>query len=179
MATYTILGKACFSLSPLAEVISQLAGIGMVGRFHSIKHEDTQFIFDVAHNAAGAQWLAHRLALRTKEGKRLGVWSSVVDKNLSAIVTPLIPYIDEWYVGELEENERATPSQALKKILEMQGVTRVLAFSTVKEAGLAAKEQAKPKDDVVVFGSFFTVADVYRVVGLEKIVQTENGLFYG
>jgi len=177
MATYTILGETGVGLPSLSQSVKKLAGLGMVGRFHCVALEDKQFIFDVAHNGAGAKWLAERLSAKPKLGKRLGVWSSLADKSLASMVAPMQSQIDEWYVGALVGNQRSSSSEALKQVLNAKGIRAVYVFSTVKEAFLAAKENASRDDEIVVWGSFFTVAQGYLAAGLGNIAQVENGIY--
>lgn len=178
MAIYTILGKTHLKLPLLEKSLQSLEGVGMVGRFHCVTQENQSLIFDVAHNGAGAKWLADRLEKRPKNKKRYAIWSSLSDKSLNAIVSPLVSHIDEWFVGEIEGNPRATKLDDLRQVLEMNNVKSIHAFKTIEEAMLKAKERATKEDESIVFGSFFTVAKGYVASGLGSITQVKNGLFY-
>jgi len=64
--------------------------------------------------------------------------------------------------------------QVLSDVLKQQGVKRVLAFPSMQEAFHAALAQASSEDVIVVFGSFYTVSQILRIVWNNSI--QDNGL---
>lgn len=178
MATYTILEKGTIELPPLTHAVKNLENVGMIGRFHQIGLAGKNVIFDVSHNASGANWLANRLRLRTQVKKRIAIWASLSDKALDEIVAPLCEYIDVWYVAGLKETPRAAPINRLMEVLKKQRVDSIRSFETVEQAFLKAKQEIGSDDEIVIFGSFFTVAEGYKAAQLGNITRENNGLFY-
>ena len=90
-------------------------------------------ILDVAHNPAAAGLLAQNLT--KKPGRKIAVASVLDDKDWSAMVTALMPVIDDWKIAELQGVSRASEGYSLVKLLYNRGLQATL-FATVKEAFL-------------------------------------------
>lgn len=178
MATYTILENGLMALPPLSHAVKNLTHVGMLGRFHSLSIDQKPVIFDVAHNPAGTKWLAQRLGASRVAGIRRAVWASLADKSLTQMIESLCQCIDVWYVADLSPVPRAASLQTLIDTLKAQGIEKIHSFDTVEKAFLEAKQEASTEDEIVVFGSFFTVAQAYQAAQLENMTRVNNGLFY-
>ena len=121
-------------------------------------------ILDVAHNPAAAAVLAKKLSAQNR--KVIGVASVLEDKDWSSIVSLLKPHINYWHIAELTGISRAAEGQSLLKLLYNSGCEGTLS-KDIKDAFLSATCQAQDNGQVVVFGSFHTVAAVLDFISME------------
>jgi len=118
-------------------------------------------LLDVAHNPSSAQVLSDALAEQRCDGATYAVLAMLEDKDISAVVSTMLPRIDSWYVADIEPAVclRGATADAITGTLSATGVTApVLSFANVAQATAAALENTSPGDRVVIFGSFYTVA---------------------
>jgi dihydrofolate synthase / folylpolyglutamate synthase len=138
------------------------AGLGrarLPGRFQVMPGE-VSLILDVAHNPEAAQALAGNLRAYRRTGRMLAVLGVLGDKEPEAIVQPLCPLVDGWYLTA-SRDARAMPADELARRLSsvLKGAT-VTVLPGVAGALAAARAAAAPGDCLLVFGSFTTVAEV-------------------
>lgn len=121
---------------------------------------------DVAHNPEAAELLAQNLAAfkaSHPEAKVFGVFSVLKDKDLIGIVEPLMPWIDQWFTATLSF-PRAQQQAAIDQLLVEAGCrVNTKNLNTVEQAFHRALEQRQVEDLIIVFGSFYTVADVLDI----------------
>lgn len=173
LATYTILEKQ-LDIVPLEDPASALAGLCMAGRFFTCRVQHKTIICDVAHNAEGAAWLADRLA---HEGfsEVVAVWASLEDKALAAIVGAMKSTVKHWMIGEFTQPvARAASSGVLNEALIQTGITAVDIYKTIEQAFAAAMRSTA--DTIVVFGSFYTVAEVMTAMGFMAGPMPHHGI---
>lgn len=130
-----------------------------------------QLLLDVGHNPHAADYLATRLAAKPPVGRRLAVFGLLQDKDLAGVLTPLLSEVQNWAVTPL-------PSPRSRSVGELQATLRnlaanVLACSSVAEALLAQCRQATGEDEILVFGSFYCVAEALE--WLEQQAEAGNG----
>lgn len=118
-----------------------------------------EHVCDVAHNPHGVASLAEALARKKTRGKTHAIWSMLADKDLPGSVQPLLPEVDHWYVAPLVTARAATLTQ-LTEALKTVGAHSVISFDHVKSAYFAARDRAAPEDRILIYGSFYTVAEV-------------------
>jgi dihydrofolate synthase/folylpolyglutamate synthase len=72
--------------------------------------------------------------------------------------------MSSWHVAEL--NTARSASAALVTVhLQMLGITQIFSYSSISIAYQHALQQARSGDCVVVFGSFYTVAEALQTEG--------------
>ena len=114
-------------------------------------------LLDVGHNPHAADYLAQRLQSRPVSGKRRAVFGLLADKDLPGVVAPLLGQVDEWAVAPLA-TPRSRPAQALAD--HLQGLGAVVTLHPDVHAALDAQcERADEGDEILLFGSFFCVAE--------------------
>lgn len=146
---------------PATAIVEGLRKVFVPGRFQKMD-EKPERIFDVAHNPAAAALLAKQLQKTAKKGRTLAVIGMLKDKDQVGTVTPLLSQIDSWYVGGLNL-PRGGSAKDLAAILTKEGAKQVHDYETVTSAYLAALKNANPEDRVIIFGSFYTVAEAMQV----------------
>jgi dihydrofolate synthase/folylpolyglutamate synthase len=114
-------------------------------------------LLDVGHNPHAAAYLAQRLATRSPAGKRLAVFGLLADKDLAGVVTPLLSEVAEWAVAPLPTS-RTRPAAELQAHLYNLGA-HATAYVDVKSALLAQFARAAAGDEILLFGSFYCVAE--------------------
>jgi dihydrofolate synthase/folylpolyglutamate synthase len=136
-----------------------LALVQLPGRFQVLPGRPT-VILDVAHNPHASAVLAANLAAMDGVGDTLAVFAVLRDKDVGGIVAKVAPHIDRWFVASLDTPRGASAEAVAGTIERVRPDQPVARFPNPREAFAAARESAGPDDRIVVFGSFFTVADV-------------------
>jgi dihydrofolate synthase/folylpolyglutamate synthase len=133
------------------------------GRFQLFQQGDVHWVLDVAHNAPAARALRENLAalppLRT-----LAVCGVLGDKDIAGVLREVAPAIDGWVLTALE-GPRSVPTRELES--RLPAGAPVLAHATdVAAACRAARDEARPGDRIVVFGSFLCVGPALEFLGI-------------
>ena len=134
------------------------------GRFQIVAGE-TEWILDVAHNAPAASVLAAALAARPCEGESFAVAGMLADKDAAAIAGVLDPLIDHWLLAGIDDEPRGLDAAALQaRLPPLRGP--IERSTTVAAACARARALARPRDRVIVFGSFHVVGPALVWLGL-------------
>ncbi len=143
-----------------AAIYEGLRNVELAGRFQLIEGAVTT-ILDVAHNPEAAIALAESLRAQACSGATLALFSALADKDIPAVVAPMIGLIDGWYLAPLQEG-RAASVDTLQRALLDAGVepSWIRLFPTPSAAFSGAQSDAVAGDRILVFGSFHTVAGI-------------------
>ncbi len=114
-------------------------------------------VLDVGHNPHAAAYLAQQLQLQPKQGRRIAVFGLLADKDLNGVLEPLLPVFDSWAVSTLP-TPRSRSADALSEALMERGAS-VTIYSGVAKALDRECGRADEEDELVVFGSFYCVAE--------------------
>lgn len=143
---------------PLAPV---LAGTRVTGRLErrQVRVNDRLLTLrlDVGHNPQAAAFLAGRLAKKPEGGRRLAVFGLLSDKDLPGVVQPMSKVVDAWWVAPLP-TPRSRPAGELLAALQLAGA-QVVEAGSVGEALDRCAAEAGEQDEILVFGSFYSVAE--------------------
>ncbi|MGB8339194.1 MAG: bifunctional tetrahydrofolate synthase/dihydrofolate synthase [Burkholderiales bacterium] len=119
-------------------------------------------VLDVAHNPHAAAALASGLGNMGFYQNTHAVFAMLKDKDIASVIKAVKHRIDHWYVAGLPV-PRGASDEMLAQLLEKAGEgSKTRRFGTVSNAYAAACEAAARNDRIIVFGSFYTVADVMR-----------------
>ncbi len=116
-----------------------------------------QVLLDVGHNPHAAVFLAQRLDQRPVAGKRLAVFGLLNDKDLNGVLTELTHCFSHWAVAPLP-TARSRSAQEIAQALQNLGAT-VTSYPSVAQALEAQCALATADDEIVLFGSFYCVAE--------------------
>lgn len=134
----------------------------VIGRTELITRlELSDVLLDVGHNPHATGYLAKYLKQLKRKGnyqKVYAVVSMLADKDISASIKPLQEEVDCWFTGALNV-PRAASSKMMKNNLSLYS-DDINCFDNVDEAFKIANNQATSSDLILVFGSFFTVANI-------------------
>ncbi len=143
---------------PVAVIEQVLAGLTVPGRFERLGTSPNVFL-DVGHNPHAAAWLSGQLGSLKSAGRRIhAVYGALADKDVEGVARAMASVVDAWYLASLTV-PRGLSGQDLQAKLANAGISGAPAFESVREALESALAAAAPADLVVVFGSFYTVAE--------------------
>jgi dihydrofolate synthase/folylpolyglutamate synthase len=115
-------------------------------------------LLDVGHNPHAAEYLARRLpASVAGGGKRLAVFGLLADKDLAGVLQPLLGSIAHWAVAALPTARSRSAAELLGALREAGA--EAVAAQDVGQALEAQCERASAGDEILVFGSFYCVAE--------------------
>lgn len=154
---------------PVSEkaIYQGLLQVKLFGRVQVLAGPITE-IYDVAHNPASVAELARRLKQMSISGKVHAVFSMLADKDIAESLKNIRELIDDWYVAPLN-TKRAMPDASLRQTFLTANIANVEFFSTIETAFDQALVGAQINDVIVVFGSFHTVAEVFKHRHADKI----------
>ena len=137
----------------------------LTARLQTVELRHRAVLVDVAHNPAAAAYLAGRLSGHDSAGGQMhGVIAIMADKDYSGVIAAMAPVIDRWYVAGLPGNRRALAVDVLELAIKEAGACLGGRHASVAEAVNCALDNMDPADRLIVFGSFYTVADTLAMV---------------
>ncbi|WP_297187245.1 Mur ligase family protein [uncultured Porticoccus sp.] len=147
---------------PPAEVnTSAIGGVAVPGRFQKVIINGVSVVLDVAHNPQASALLADRL--NSASGHLIAVVGIMADKDISNILAPLRSLVKSWYFCNIPDQPRSADAGMLSSML-YNASEPFSAKTSVCSSPLNGLEsailEATPDDQVVVFGSFFTVGPI-------------------
>ncbi len=144
-----------------SELRRGLASVQLPGRFQLSQRQGRSWVYDVAHNPQAAQALAATLARLPPAGRRIAVVAMLADKDIAATLAPLRGSIDAWHLAPLEMARGASAETLAGCLPEQSGV--VHRHASLARALAAAEQDSAEGDQLIVFGSFYTVAEALAV----------------
>ena len=127
-------------------------------RFEKKYVGDKTIILDVAHNPAAVKTLVDTLG--ESPMNTVAIFSALIDKDIIDMVNLASKSIQHWYLVPLS-SERAIDSNELKSKLSDSSSTTICSdMNSAIQKSLALKDIER----VVIFGSFYTIADATLVV---------------
>ena len=126
---------------------------------HSLRWQGKRLtlLLDVGHNPHATEYLARRLNSSPHAGRRLAVFGLLADKDLLGVVQPLLSLVADWSVAPLP-TPRSRPADEVQAVLRQAGATVSLQVD-VRSALRAQCANAADGDELLVFGSFYCVAE--------------------
>lgn len=141
-------------------LVAGLRDVRLRGRFE-VLDGIVPIVLDVAHNPQAIGILAEQLRVHFPGRVVHGVFALMRDKDLVGVIERVKDVIARWYLPPLKMC-RAAPPASLADTLHGLGVKGVeYAFRDVPDAVTAARSRASAGDVLVVFGSFFLVAEYF------------------
>ena len=166
------LKNACVALAALDEVADRVpvslgevkrgfTNVRLAGRLQVLPGRPS-IVLDVAHNPHAALALADGLGDMGFYERTFAVFAMLADKDIGGVIDAMRGRVDQWFVASVAA-ERAAPAQRVADLLSGRGLSAVTrTFATVGAALEEARRQAGPNDRIIVFGSFYTVAEALR-----------------
>ncbi len=141
----------------LNSIIAQTKVAGRMEKFT----RDCDVILDVGHNPQAARYLAAQLQ-QLNYPKVHAVLGMLADKDITNTLNPLIEEVEQWYIGTLAVPRgcKAADIVAASQI----DSAKVNCFDNVSQAFKMAQQNANATDVILAFGSFYTVAEIRRLL---------------
>lgn len=143
---------------PRSAVVTGLQCVSLPGRVQRIAGPVEQ-VLDVSHNAQAAQALARALERLPVSGRRFAVLGMMRDKDAAAFVRPLLAYVDAWYVTGLQTARASSAETLAAQVAEQLRPEAIVVCASMPDALAALREVVQVGDQVLVCGSFYTVAE--------------------
>ena len=149
-------------------ISSAVARAQLRGRNQKIWLDGKLLWLDVAHNPAAVSYLTQNLRAANGAGRTLAVFAVMTDKRWQLMLDDINHVIDGWFLANLRGNPRAELPSVVRSYLlgksDLQAGQLVRCLPSVEAALLAALADADIEDRIIVFGSFFTVADALSAI---------------
>lgn len=146
------------------KLIHALQHVKVTGRLerHVINYHNKKctLLLDVAHNPHAANFLAHHLKSHPTTGKRYAVFGLLADKDLEGVIDPLVNLIESWAVAPLSTPRSNTTEHLAQKLQEKE--LHVTLHNSIVKAIEAQLDRISPEDEIIIFGSFYVVADALQ-----------------
>ena len=124
-------------------------------------------VLDVAHNPHAARALHDALGTMGYFENTVAVFGMLNDKDIDQVIESIKSRIDFWCVAGLQKSAGARGASAalLAQKLGAHGAEgKISQHVDIPGAFNAARERAGQNDRILVFGSFYTVADVLNAI---------------
>lgn len=131
-------------------------------------------LLDVGHNPHAAQYLARRLVCQAPAGRRLAVFGLLSDKDLDGVVAPLLGNVQSWAVAPLD-TPRTRTADEVQVVLQNLGAT-VTSHASVSAALEAQCAVATAEDEILLFGSFYCVAEALEWLARRSTEEAAHGI---
>jgi dihydrofolate synthase/folylpolyglutamate synthase len=133
----------------------------IAGRMDIIK-KNPLIIFDVAHNEEAAKNLLSFTRENKQKGKLFAVFSILSNKNVDDVIKPFIDLVDEWFISKID-NVRGLNVFDIKNILIKYNSSAVIHIcESLPKAYEYAYNKTSLDDNIVVYGSFFTITEIMK-----------------
>ncbi len=127
--------------------------VQIVARFEKVNVGNKTVILDVAHNPAAVQTLVNTLSDSPME--TVAIFSALADKNIDDMISLAAAHIKHWFLVPLSAKRSIQIETLEDKFDDSQETTVCVSMASAIEQALALKEIQR----IVIFGSFYTVAD--------------------
>lgn len=145
----------------LQDIKRGLVELDLPGRFQVLPGRPV-VVLDVAHNPAAVSVLAQQLGHMGRFRKTHAVFGMLKDKDIGGVIDVMAKLVDVWHLGSIDA-VRGASAEDLAVYFGDGNQADVSSYPSVALAYDAACRMAEQDDRIVVFGSFYTVAEVLRV----------------
>ena len=165
IATAEVLSHQGFRITPEA-IERGIRGTRWPGRFQVMPAQGTapEYIFDVAHNPAGAWALRSTLSACYEDRPLTFVFGAMRDKAIGEIAEILFPLAARVIATRADNPRSATPDEIREAAART--ATDIEDATDVASALDRARALAGPRGIVVITGSIYIVGEAMRVLGV-------------
>ena len=165
IATAEELGRQGFPVT--AESIERgIRETNWPGRFQILAAANgaPEYVFDVAHNPAGAWALRSTLSAGYAERPLTFIFGAMRDKAIGEMAEILFP-LAERVIATVADNPRSASTEEIRNAASRTSVP-IHEAADVAAAIAMARESARPDNVVVITGSIYIVGEAMRVLGV-------------
>ena len=147
--------------------------IGVPGRLSMHQYQNVDVLMDVAHNADSVRELVQRLRATPVTGKTRAIFGVMGDKPIHDMLIACGNVVDEWNLVDLGHVERAASLDDLVRYIGVDNIADQGRFSALWPS---VKNRCSTADRVVIFGSFFTVAEAMALFNAGNPTEDARGI---
>ncbi|MFZ0684819.1 MAG: folylpolyglutamate synthase/dihydrofolate synthase family protein [Terriglobales bacterium] len=138
------------------------------GRFHVVPAagDNPEYVFDVAHNPAGAWALRSTLSDAYADRAITMMFGVMRDKAVQEMTEILFPVARRVIVTHANNPRSASPDEIRRAAARVAGGTDIEDADDITSALDLAREGAAPRDVIVVTGSIYVVGEAMRKLGI-------------
>ncbi len=136
------------------------------GRLESAAVDGVNFIFDLAHNPQAAGFLRAQLAHMPVCGKTRAICGFLSDKDVAGTLGMLRDLVDDWAFVDTPGVRGRPATEVAERAEPVLGNTLRTTFTHLDAAIRVMKGVSLPTDRLLVFGSFTTVGEARRILGV-------------
>ena len=140
------------------DIKTGLQNAQLSGRYQQLQ-DNPVVIVDVAHNEQSAIKLAELLRDQPATGKTIAVIAMLADKAVKEVLAVAQPEVDTWFSAGLNVPRGMNAKNMSEAVRGAGADVRLTACESVTDACKQALAIATENDRVIVFGSFYTVAE--------------------
>jgi dihydrofolate synthase/folylpolyglutamate synthase len=122
-------------------------------------------MFDVGHNPHAGRYLAKKIAQLKQQNQYervIAVVAMLADKDIKNTLQPFNDVIDDWYIAQLTVPRAASVEKMTEELAKF--TNSINCFDNITQAFKIANKKAQSNDLILVFGSFYTVAEIRRLL---------------
>ncbi|MGH9500170.1 MAG: bifunctional folylpolyglutamate synthase/dihydrofolate synthase [Terriglobales bacterium] len=166
IATAEQLAKQGFPITP-ESIERGIRETHWPGRFQVLpaRNGAPEYVFDVAHNPAGAWALRSTLSARYPDRQLTFVFGAMRDKAIAEMTEILFP-LAERVIATLADNPRSAMPEEIRQAAA-RTATEIVAAADVSSAIERATALAGPRGVVVITGSIYIVGEAMRRLGVK------------
>ena len=146
--------------------------IGVPGRLSRHQYQNVDVLMDVAHNAESVQALVQRLRSSPVTGKTRAIFGVMGDKPIRDMLSECGSVVDEWNLVDLSHVDRAA---SLDYLVRCIGVDNIADQGPFSKLWPSVRNRCSTADRVVIFGSFFTVAEAMALFNADNPTEDARG----
>ena len=147
--------------------------IGVPGRLSRHQYQNVDVLMDVAHNAESVRALVQRLRSSPVTGKTRAIFGVMGDKPIHDMLSACGGVVDEWNLVDLSHVDRAASLDDLVRCIGVDNIADKGRFSTLWSC---VRNRCSTADRVVIFGSFFTVAEAMALFNADNPTEDARGI---
>ena len=145
-----------------------LGRLQLKGRRELQKIASKEYLLDVAHNPAAVNKMLEYNDVTYCNGRVISLFSAMEDKDIGAIIEACDGRFDAWFTADQPANSRAARGSEIAAQLQARGHKMVSVSKNIRQAFRRAQSLMAAGDRLVVFGSFYTVAEVLPLLEKDK-----------
>ncbi len=151
-----------------------LGSVSLSGRYQYLRGKPS-VLLDVAHNPQSAASLATYVAERHKNRSIHAIFSIMTDKDIYGVVNNMKSVVSHWYVATLDISRCAEEGEIIEVFDESGVQSYSTGFVNSYAAFKEAEKQGNDESIILVFGSFFLVAEFLRYkercIGMDELAE--------
>jgi dihydrofolate synthase/folylpolyglutamate synthase len=141
------------------QVTAGFSAASLPGRLQKIERPFNA-ILDVGHNPQAAQLVAKEVLNNPIKGKRYCLLAMLADKDAKAVVTELRAVVDVWHLAGIQGYRGQSADTLNDKVSAMISADKL--HLNVAEGLDSLVNQLTEDDEILILGSFFTVASAQK-----------------